>query len=74
MTLFRAHLSPVDLLEWLSSLGLAGYAAVFESHGFDSLKFLVCGCGCGCVGVGMVVCVSCGCRCVGVAVGVVIYL
>jgi hypothetical protein len=30
----------VGLVEWLNSLGLAGYASVFESHGFDSLDFL----------------------------------
>ena len=31
------------MFEWLSEIGLSGYASALESNGFDDLWFLVCG-------------------------------
>ena len=31
----------VSVLDWLSLLGLAGYAEVLEAHGFDQLDYMV---------------------------------
>ena len=46
----------VSVLEWLSLLGLAGYAEVLHAHGFDHLEYMVSFAVC--LSVGRSVCLS----------------